>query len=78
MDNKLTLEQLKPGESGCIKSIIMNGALTQRLLDMGFLRGSELTVVRNAPFADPLEVMIRGSHVSLRRNEAKLLVVERL
>ena len=78
MDNKFTLNEVKPGERCRIKELFMNGALTQRLLDMGFLRGTELEVIRNAPFADPLEVFIRGSHVSLRHNEAKLLVVERL
>lgn len=56
----------------------MNGALSQRLLDMGFLRGTQLEIIRNAPFSDPLEVKIRGSHISLRHDEAKLLVVEKL
>ncbi len=78
MEGKLSLNQIKPGEKCRITMIELNGADSQRLLDMGFLRGTQLEVIRNAPFADPLEVAIRGSHVSLRHNEAKLLVVERL
>jgi len=78
VENKLSLDCLKPGERSIIKEIIMNGSLSQRLLDMGFLRGTELEIIRNAPFADPIEVKIRGSHISLRHSEAKLLVVERL
>lgn len=78
MREKLSLDQIKPGEKCKIITIHLNGADSQRLLDMGFLRGTHLEVIRNAPLADPLEVEIRGSHISLRHNEAKLLVVERL
>ncbi len=78
MENKLSLDCLKPKDRCIIKEILMNGALSQRLLDMGFLRGTQLEIIRNAPFSDPLEVKIRGSHISLRHDEAKLLVVEKL
>ncbi|HOO32071.1 MAG TPA: ferrous iron transport protein A [Thermotogota bacterium] len=78
MSEKLSLDNIKPGEKCKIVSITLGSAESQRLLDMGFLRGTELDVIRNAPFADPLEVDIRGAHVSLRHNEAKLLVVERV
>lgn len=46
------------------------GAFRQRLLEMGFVRGAKVTVVKSAPLLDPVEYMIMGSHISLRHSEA--------
>lgn len=45
-------------------------ATHQRLLEMGLTVGTECTLVRYAPLGDPLEIRVRGYHLSLRRNEA--------
>lgn len=42
----------------------------QRLLEMGLTVGTECTVVRYAPLGDPLEIRVRGYHLSLRQSEA--------
>lgn len=47
-----------------------SGAFRQRLLEMGFVKGAEVTVLKNAPLRDPVEYMILGSHISLRHSEA--------
>jgi len=47
-----------------------DGAFRQRLLEMGFVRGAQVTVVKNAPLLDPVEYTILGSHISLRHTEA--------
>ena len=47
-----------------------DGAFRQRLLEMGFVRGTKVTVLKNAPLKDPVEYMILGAHISLRHNEA--------
>jgi len=47
-----------------------DGAFRQRLLEMGFVRGARVTVMKNAPLQDPVEYMIMGSHISLRHSEA--------
>lgn len=47
-----------------------NGAFRQRLLEMGFVKGAEVTVLKNAPLRDPVEYKILGSHISLRHSEA--------
>lgn len=51
----------------------MNGppALIQRLMEMGITEGEVLEVVRLAPLGDPLEIRIRGYELSLRKSEAK-------
>ena len=50
--------------------VMGNGAFRQRLLEMGFVRGAKVTVLKNAPLKDPVEYMIMGSHISLRHSEA--------
>jgi ferrous iron transport protein A len=54
----------------------IEGAELQRLLDMGFIEGTRLKVVRNAPLLDPIDVEIRGYLVAIRRNEAGKVEVE--
>ena len=50
--------------------VMGDGAFRQRLLEMGFVRGAKVTVLKNAPLMDPVEYMIMGSHISLRHSEA--------
>ncbi len=50
--------------------VMGDGAFRQRLLEMGFVRGALVTVLKNAPLKDPVEYMILGSHISLRHSEA--------
>ena len=52
-------------------------AFMNRLLAMGLTKGTELKVVRVAPLGDPIEINIRGFNLSLRKNEAEAVMVER-
>lgn len=51
-------------------------SLRLRLLEMGFVPGTTVRVVKRAPFGDPLELEVRGGHVSLRAAEAGRIEVE--
>lgn len=53
-------------------------AYRQRLMAMGLLPGTEFVVTRIAPLGDPIEILVRGSLLSLRKNEASILSVEPL
>lgn len=55
--------------------VMGDGAFRQRLLEMGFVRGAQVTVLKNAPLRDPVEYMIMGSHISLRHSEAAQIEV---
>ena len=55
--------------------VMGEGAFRQRLLEMGFVRGAKVTVLKNAPLQDPVEYMIMGTHVSLRHSEAAQIEV---
>jgi len=72
----ITVEQLLPGTSGIISSIQGEPAIRRRLMEMGVLPGSELTLIKWAPLGDPAECSIRGYKLSLRRAEAALITVE--
>jgi len=71
-----TLYDLAEGEEGIILKIKGRGQFRQRLMEMGFIAGKRITVVKKAPLRDPVEYMIMGYHVSLRNSEAQLIQIE--
>ena len=70
------LNELKPRERGKIIRVGGGGGIHRRLLDMGLVSGSEVEVERVAPLGDPIEVKIKGYHLSLRKEEAANIQVE--
>ena len=73
-DNKVLKTRLLDNEpvgvTVQVVRVMGDGAFRQRLLEMGFVRGARVTVLKNAPLQDPVEYMIMGSHISLRHSEA--------
>ena len=67
-----TLDQLRPGERGTIRSLRAS-PLTPKLLEMGLLPGREVTFRLRAPLGDPIAVRVAGCQLSLRRDEAHLV-----
>ena len=75
-DEQITLEQMKPGQSGKVKKIKADGLTRQRLMDMGLTPGADFFVERVAPLGDPVEIKVRNYHLSLRKAEASSIIVE--
>jgi len=71
-----TLNQLKPGERATIVKGGGQGPVRRRILDMGVVKGAEIKVVRVAPLGDPVEFLIKGYNLSLRKSEAQEIQVE--
>ena len=67
----MTLDELNPGQECCIVEVKVGGVTGQRLSDMGFVPGTKIKVIRNAPLVDPVELLLRGYQVSVRHSEAK-------
>jgi ferrous iron transport protein A len=65
------LSQLKVGQSGAVKAVLAQGALKQRLLDMGITPNTQIVLVKKAPLGDPLEIALRGYTLTLRGSEAE-------
>lgn len=72
----LTLAQLKPGNSARVVDVAGDSALQQRILEMGILPGTQVRLVRIAPLGDPMEFVVLGYHLSLRKSEAACVTVE--
>ena len=73
---ELKLSELTPGQSGRVQRLEGQGSARQRLQEMGLIRGTTVQFVRSAPLGDPIEIRVRGYHLSLRRQEADSVVVE--
>ncbi len=71
----VTLYDLVEGEEGIILKIKGRGMFRQRLMEMGFLAGKKVKVIKKAPLGDPVEYKIMGYYVTLRRSEARLIEV---
>ncbi|MDD3398190.1 MAG: FeoA family protein [Candidatus Methanomethylophilaceae archaeon] len=72
----LTLDKIEPGTMTRIVSNKATGNVRRRIMDMGLLPGESLEMVRRAPLGDPLEVVVKGYHLSLRKSEARFIEVE--
>ena len=73
-----TLSELKVGDIAKITGFAQgSGSYRRKLLAMGLTPGAGLSIVRVAPMGDPVEIRIRGCHVSLRRDEAATVQVEK-
>ena len=71
-----TLKQVKIGATARVVRLHGEGALRRRIMDMGITRGVEVYVRKVAPLGDPIEVMVRGYELSLRKDDADMIEVE--
>lgn len=69
----LLLSDLKEGEKGIIAKVKGRGAFRRRIMEMGFVPGKQIIVVKHAPLMDPVEYNIMGYEVSLRKAEAAMI-----
>ena len=72
------LSDLQPGQEATVLQVKAQGPIRRRLLEMGFIRGAHLKVEKLAPLGDPMELIIKGYHLSLRREEGSCILVSRL
>ena len=72
----MTLEALPVGETARIKEVGGEGALRCRLLDMGLIPGTLVTVIKIAPMGDPIELRLRGYELTIRMEDARKITLE--
>ncbi len=70
------LDELVIGDKAIISTVLGEGRIRRRLFDMGVTPGAEVLLRKKAPLGDPIEVTIRGYELTLRKNEANLVVCE--
>ena len=71
----MTLDELSVGHSGVITAVGGEGILRCRLLDMGLIPRTRVTLQKVAPMGDPIEIMVRGYELTLRVDDAKKIEV---
>jgi len=73
------LKDLSIGDKGRVKGFNKQGrAYRKRLLAMGLTPGTEFSIVRFAPLGDPVEITLRGFSLTLRKDEADILSIEKV
>ena len=76
MPDMIALSTCYQGDRVRIKKINGEGAFKKRLLEMGLLKGAEVTIQKYAPLKDPMELVIKGYHLSIRVEEAAHIFVQ--
>ena len=72
----MTLDDLPIGKSGMISNVGGEGALRLRLLDMGLIPGTVVTLQKIAPMGDPIQIQVRGYSLTLRREDARRISLQ--
>ena len=72
----MLMSEMREGDSATVVKIGGNGALRRRVQEMGVLKGTRIQVEKYAPLKDPLELIVKGCHISLRVEEAAQIKVE--
>lgn len=75
MSQNLPLSSLSPGSAARVTEIKVPSASRGRLMEMGLLVGTPVQLVRFAPLGDPVEIKVRGYHLTLRKHEADQIFV---
>lgn len=73
----MNLGELPIGGSGTVSRVDGARPFRRRLLELGLTPGTKIEVLRVAPLGDPIELLVRGYRLSLRREDARLVLVNR-
>jgi ferrous iron transport protein A len=71
-----TLDSIGPGQKATVKAVHGDGRITRRLMEMGVVPGVAVTMVKAAPFGDPIEIRLLGYNLAVRRSEAAAVEIE--
>jgi ferrous iron transport protein A len=70
-----TLADLLPGSSGIVAELVSQGLERRRMMDMGLIPGTRVTVEMSSPLGDPVAYRVRGALVALRHEQARQIIV---
>ena len=75
MKPQVCLNDLQPGQQAIVQELRSTGSIRRRLLDMGLIPRTEVTLQKIAPMGDPIEIRVRGYELTLRIEDAKKIEV---
>lgn len=73
-----SLRDLVPGQKAKVSRVVGTSSVKRRIVDIGIVPGTVIEMERYAPLGDPVEVKLRGNHLSLRKEEAESIILEQL
>ena len=71
-----TLKQAQIGDTVTVQRLQGEGPVKRRIMDMGITKGTSIYVRKVAPLGDPVEITVRGYELSLRKQDAEMILVE--
>ena len=71
-----TLKQAKVGDTVTVVKLHGEGAVKRRIMDMGITKGAQIRVDKVAPLGDPVDLTVRGYHLSLRKSDLDKIEVQ--
>lgn len=74
---EISLDELKPGDHCIVEKVTGEGVVRRRLFDLGITPGAEIYFKKTAPFGDPIELTVRGYELSIRKAEARAVIVKK-
>jgi len=77
-ENFIPLDKLKPGENAIVRNFTVAGSEEDYLMELGLMIGTPVRLIKFAPLGDPIQIKVRNYHLSLRRSEAKSILVEKI
>ena len=72
----MTLRETKTGQTVTVVKLNGEGAVKRRIMDMGITKGVEIYVRKVAPLGDPVEIIVRGYELSVRKADAEMVEVQ--
>lgn len=72
----ISLDKVKIGEQCVVEKIADGSSVRRRVMDMGIVKGTKLQVKGKAPLGDPIEILVRGYKLTLRKKEARDIMVQ--
>lgn len=73
--NLQCLADLEDGQSAVVREVTERGSISRRLMDLGFLPGTEVKILTHAPMGDPINFFVRGYRIGLRKSEAAIIKI---
>ncbi|WP_317367303.1 FeoA domain-containing protein [uncultured Tyzzerella sp.] len=70
------LSQIEIGKNVKVIKVVGEGALKRRIMDMGITKDANIFLRKTAPLGDPIEISVRGYELTIRKEDAKIILVE--
>jgi ferrous iron transport protein A len=74
----MTLKNARVGDTVKVRKVEGTGPIRRRIMDLGITKGVEIYIRKVAPLGDPFELTVRGCELSLRKEDAKMVLIEKL